>query len=350
MELRTKYGGTGVDPELIPAPPADDLETGQPAWLTSATRLQIDGWPQEPEVARQNQKRLGRRHRIVDLGNGVGLQLVQIPAGPFVMGDVDGAADEHPQVVVTIDQPFWIGSGEVSNEQFRQFDSNHRSGYYVKRHARGDDKGLSLDGPRQPVVRVAWQRAMDFCHWLSERTDLEFSLPTEAQWEYACRAGSDTPLFYGQLESDFSSWANVADQSFSRGLMDVRSKFHPAGVTQVTGGVPHLLLEGAKLSDARFSDGAVVTTPTASYQPNPWGLYDMHGNAAEWTRSSYTMSPCAEAVENSVLATSGRKTVRGGSFFDRPDRCRSSFRLSYPVWQRVFNVGFRVVAKEKPDG
>jgi formylglycine-generating enzyme required for sulfatase activity len=100
-------------------------------------------------------------------------------------------------------------------------------------------------------------------------------------------------------------------------------------VTQVTGGAPHLLLEGARLADTRFDDGHRVTSEVGSYRPNAWGLFDMHGNAAEWTLDAYDASD--------------RKTDRGGSFFDRPDRCRSSFPLAYPAWQRVFNVGFRVV-------
>jgi formylglycine-generating enzyme required for sulfatase activity len=100
------------------------------------------------------------------------------------------------------------------------------------------------------------------------------------------------------------------------------------GVTQATGGVPHLVLEGAKLADVRFDDHHRVSANVSSYRANAWGLYDMHGNAAEWTLSDYAQD---------------RKVVRGGSFFDRPARSRSSFRWGYPVWQQVFNVGFRIV-------
>jgi len=104
----------------------------------------------------------------------------------------------------------------------------------------------------------------------------------------------------------------------------------------LTGGVPHLLLEGAKLSDVRFDDGFRVTTEVGSFRANAWGLYDMHGNAAEWTLGRHI--------------DSGERHVRGGSFFDRPARCRSSSRLRYPEWQRVFNVGFRIVCEEMPSG
>jgi hypothetical protein len=140
-------------------------------------------------------------------------------------------------------------------------------------------------------------------------------------------------LNYGFIDDDFSTHANLADKTFSTGVMNAKGRMMPeGGVTQATGGVPHLLLEGAKLADTRFDDGTRVTAPVGSYKPNLWGLYDMHGNAAEWTLSEYD---------------NDRKVIRGGSFFDRPARGGSSFRLGYPAWRRVFNVGFRVVVVDE---
>jgi formylglycine-generating enzyme required for sulfatase activity len=213
---------------------------------------------------------------------------------------------------------------EISNEQYRRYDPGHDPRYYVRRHAASDDQGLPLNGPRQPVVRVSWDEAMAYCNWLSAQTGLRFSLPTDAQWEWACRAGSSTPLSFGGVDADFSPWANVADESFSRGLLKDGK--------QTTGGLDQLALEGAALSDTRFNDRAVVTAEIGSYRPNAWGLHDMHGNAAEWILSASRMS-------------ADRKAVRGGSFFDNPKHCRSDSRLDYPRWQRVFNVGFRVVCE-----
>ncbi|MBM4028531.1 MAG: hypothetical protein FJ280_24520 [Planctomycetes bacterium] len=276
-----------------------------------------------------------RSERTIDLGGGVTLRLVQIPAGQFVIGDAHGEPDERPLARVAIDQPFWMGAGEVTNEQFRRFDPRHDSRYYQKRHARSDDQGVPLDEPEQPVVRVSYEQAAAFCRWLSQRTGLRFTLPTEAQWEYACRAGTATPLHYGDLDTDFSSWANLGDLSFGDA--------EKGNYVGLTGGLEHVVLEGSALSDRRFDDGFVVTAPVGRFRPNAWGLHDMHGNAAEWTATTYrtygTDGTCG--LDSEPV----RKVVRGGSFFDRPARARSAFRLAYPPWQRVFNVGFRVVCE-----
>ena len=94
-------------------------------------------------------------------------------------------------------------------------------------------------------------------------------------------------------------------------------------------------------------DGALVTTYVGSYEPNAFGLHDVHGNAAEWTRSGYRPYPYRDDDGRNDEDPSARKAVRGGSWCDRPKRARSAFRLSYPGWQRVYNVGFRVVVEVK---
>ena len=334
MELRKLYGGPAEDPEAVLEASLERIVPVQPDVPTPPKPKRLEGWPLSTEDAAKLQESLGQTQRELDLGDGEKLTLVRVPAGEFLMGDVDGRPDEYPQRVVRIEEPFWIGQCEVTNAQFRRFDPTHDSRYYVKRRDRADGKGLSLNSDRQPAVRVSWNQANAFCRWLSRRTGTSVTLPTEEQWEYACRAGSGTPLHYGTVDDDFSAWGNMSDLSFSTGLMKAAGRMMPdGGVTQVTGGVPHLLLEGAKLADTRFDDGHRVTSEVGSYQPNAWGLLDMHGNAAEWTFDAY--------------GDSDRKTVRGGSFFDRPARCRSSFRLAYPAWQRVFNVGFRVVVVDE---
>ncbi len=328
MQLRKLYGGPPDDPEKVFEPPATQAGIVAARVISPPETLRAERGPLPLKNKHKQQSFSAPARRRIDLG-GVKLSLVCLPTGQFFMGDVDGEADEYPQRVVTMDKPIWIGECEVTNAQFRRFDPSHDSGYYSKRRDRADGKGLSLNGDEQPAVRVSFEQAMDFCHWLSKRCGLTVTLPTEQQWEYACRAGTGTPLNYGSVHDDFAPHANLADRTFSTGVMNAGGRMMPeGGVTQVTGGVPHLLLEGAKLADTRFDDGKRVTAPVGSYKPNSWGLFDMHGNAGEWTLSKYD---------------SDRYVVRGGSFFDRPARSRSSFRLGYPYWQRVFNVGFRIV-------
>lgn len=329
-ELWAKYGGPKDDPETIP--PARAVSTGPvaPHPMPTVKPIRISGWPVAGEHPPPG------RARSLDLGEGVSLDLCEIPAGAFVLGSVDGEPDEQPQRAV-VERPFWIGATEISNGQFLRFRPGHQSGYYMKRLPKPDVRGTPLDGPTQPVVRISAQDAEAFCAWLSTRTGLDVTLPTEVQWEYACRAGTGTSMHYGSASDDFSSFANLADRTFSRGVMKP-THVHPKTVTQSSGGVPHLVLEGAAAAITDVEDGFSVTAPVGSFQPNRWGLHDMHGNVAEWTRTVYqhpdpTRAPPAK----------GRLVVRGGSFFDPPTRARSAFRLAYRPWQKVFNVGFRVV-------
>jgi len=351
MALRRLCGGPPEDPEVVVPMPPVMIEKRSPVPRARAGQVAAVGWPFEFEEAQRRQRRDGLVQKSVDMGDGMVMKLVRIPAGEFVMGDPDGQGDEHAQARIVVLEPFWMGAYEVTNEQFRKFAPNHDSGYYAKRHGPlgsgaadyvgPDGKGLDLNGDRQPAVRVAWTDAAAFCQWLSELTGMAFTLPTESQWEYACRAGSATALFFGGVDADYSAFANLADRSFSVGLQ-------PGG-RQSTGGIAHLVLEGADLADRRFSDGSVVTSVAGRYAPNAWGLFDMHGNAAEWTLSDYRAYPYREDGRNDGRVDT-RKAVRGGSFFDRPARARSGVRMDYPAWQRVFNVGFRVAAPCEGEG
>ena len=347
LALRRVHGGPAEDPEAIPEISQTCVEPVLPEPLDDVER-------QAPKPARrpleteetQFRREAGQSfEKTIDLGEGVTMKLVRIPAGRFMMGDLNGSTDERPMTRISIDRDYWMGACEVTNAQYSRFDPDHNSGYFTKRFQGPDGPGLSLAGPEQPVVRVSWERALAFCRWLSRRTGMAFTLPTEAQWEYACRAGSRSALFYGEEDSDFSRWANVADKTLSV----------PPGTT---GGlesniVAHFgkgILESAVyggnvLCDIRFSDGMIATADVGSYLPNAWGLHDMHGNAAEWTRTTYQAYPYRADDGRDDLIESGKKVVRGGSWCDRPKRCRSAFRLRYPAWQRVHNVGFRIVAE-----
>jgi len=334
-ELAQLYGGPKENPETVPAIPRKPVEPIMPDPLPEPEPrlVRAAGWPFDAREARRRQRAGEDWQKEIELGDGLTLKLVRIPAGQFVMGQPDGEVDEYPVTRVRIRRDFWMSACEITNEQFRRFDPSHDSGLFTKRSQDVNGPGISLDGPAQPVLRVSWQRAVAFCQWLSRETGMRFRLPTEAQWEYACRAGSSSDLSYGDVQSDFSTHANVADHSISQ-------------LYTVTGGV--VVLQDIP-SNTRFDDKAVVTADVASYLPNAWGLYDMHGNAAEWTATTYRPYPYRDDGRNLPQAV-GRKVVRGGSFYDRPKRCRSAFRLSYPAWQRVHNVGFRVVSDVKERG
>ncbi len=354
-ELCRLYGGPEEDPEAVPEISRPSIQPIMPQPLSAQEReiSEVPGWPFDAEEARSAAADKAAREvfeRTIDLAGGVTMEFVWIPTGRFIMGDLNGEVDERPLARVSIRRDFWIGACEVTNEQYGRFDPAHDSGRFTKRYQGPDGPGLSLTGARQPVVRVSWERAMAFCRWLSQETGMKFTLPTEAQWEYACRAGSQTPLSYGDVDADFSAWANVADKALSvrpgstGGLESNINAHFGKGILEsaVYGGNPPVA------DEIRFDDGAIATANVGSYKPNAWGLYDMHGNVCEWTRTTYKPYPY-EADDpppaDNNPAEPGRKVVRGGSWCDRPKRCRSAFRLNYPRWRRVYNVGFRVVCE-----
>ena len=327
-ELRKLYAGIDEDPEAIPERGEWKIENGEwkmekggesgenPPASTAGSGPTLESPPSMLHSPISNLH--SPIARTVDLGNGVTLDLVLIPAGECVLGD----GKEAPLRRVRIAEPFWMGRCEVSNEQFARFDPTHDSHIEDKNAYQFGVHGYPVNQPRQPVVRVSYEQAQAFCRWLSERTGETFALPTEEQWEYACRAGTSTPFFYGDLDTDFSPFANLADAKLREFASDPYTVDTPLpNPTPYDDWIP---------KDPRFNDGGLVTMPIGSYRPNPWGLYDMHGNVWEWT----------------CTARGNRMIVRGGSWRDRPYRATASFWLSYPPYQRVFNVGFRVVGRK----
>lgn len=307
-----------------------------------ATNVTCPGWPFDAQEAGQRQQAAGASAQLqIDLGGGISLPLALIPAGQFVMGGVDGAADERPLSRVQIESPFWIGTCEITNAQFSQFDPKHDGRVESKNTYQFGIHGYPVNRPEQPVVRVTWNEATAYCQWLSKKTGRKFSLPTEAQWEYSCRAGTSTPMFYGQIAVDFSGFANMADAKLTEFASNPYTVDSPLkNPTKYDDWIP---------KDSRFNDGALLSVQPGKYRANSWGLFDMHGNVSEWTRTTYQSYPYDSADGRDELSTTGRKAVRGGSWRDRPQRCTSSFRLSYQPYQRVYNVGFRVVCDGSTD-
>ena len=332
-ELRSLYAGIDDDPEAYPPLPSPPVQPVRPEPLPPppVRTVSCSGWPFDAAEAGRRQTAAGGRTRILDLGGGVTLDFVRIPAGEFVMGDAAGHPDEQPPARVAIAKPFWMGACEVTNAQYTRFDPAHDSRFEHKGSWIFSEKhlGWRLNHPRQPVVRVSQAEAQRFCRWLSERMGLAVTLPTEAQWEYACRAGTDTPLTYGGLDTDFSPFANLADVTIRNLAYDTDGRYTADLVPR----------------DTRFDDRTLVTADVGSFKANPWSLHDMHGNVWEWTRTAYKPYPYVAGDGRNDPAEADRIVVRGGSWRDMPKRSRSAFRLNYPAWRRVFNVGFRVVVE-----
>jgi formylglycine-generating enzyme required for sulfatase activity len=346
-ELATLYGKPQVNPEIIPAVAHMVGEVGD-------VKSKVENLRSKPEDEESKVQGLKSKNRyesrsvqasntqaqvpksrspgtkpqvpdkLLQLGDGAVLKFIRVSGGRMQL--------ESDETVII--PSFWISQFEITNAQYLRFDPTHRSGHFAKRYPGTDGPGISMDDPNQPVIRVSWNEAMAFCDWLSGGTGLEFTLPTKTQWEFAGRAASEGAFWFADAAADFSGLENFADLSLSR---------HPPK----TGGLDssltaHLGTEFAGenvfasdiICDIRFDDGSVATAPVGSYSPNPWGLYDVLGNAAEWTRS----------IDGSRRFEPGeRRIVAGGSFHDRPERSRFGVAVSYPSWQRVHNVGFRVI-------
>ncbi|MGQ9769732.1 MAG: SUMF1/EgtB/PvdO family nonheme iron enzyme [Thermogutta sp.] len=323
-------GGPDLDPEDLPVVDPPEVTPVAPRAVTRQPQPvpKIEDFPLSPDEAAHRQRQKPWTMTLT-IAAGVDLELVRIPAGRFVMGDPSGEDDENPPCVVEIPEDFWMSAYEITNEQYRCFAPKHDSRFFTKRSVDTNGPGIAMNETQQPVVRVSWEEAMAFCRWLSQQTHLSFRLPTEGEWEYACRAGTGSAFSFGEQDRDFSPFANMADAAIDR-------------IYTTTGGV--VVLQPIP-ADTRWDDGAIATSPVGKYRPNSWNLFDMHGNAAEWTLSLYRPYPYRENDGRNDVHISGLRVVRGGSFYDRPKRCRSAFRLFYPQWQKVHNVGFRVVCQ-----
>jgi len=328
LELRKRYACDDYNPEAILNPYEKADEVVMPELLdrkpeTRSEKPLIEGYrPASMEL---------------DLGDDVVMKLAAIPAGEFSMGSNDETPVEQPVTRVKIQEGFMMGATEVTLEQYRQFDADHLNGVYDMHYKDQVKRGYYMNDMQFPVIRVSWRQAMAFCDWLSEKTGKKVALPTEAQWEWACRAGSETPLSYGDLDTDFSKHANLADLTVRQ--LAVR------GVNPKPMENPNPTVD-FELKDPRYSDGVLHLAEVGSFQANAWGLYDMHGNAAEWTRSQSRPYPYQDDDGRNSTKTGARRVVRGGSWHDRPFRSTSSFRLDYPEWQKVYHTGFRVIVTE----
>jgi len=241
------------------------------------------------------------------------------------MGQLDGMPDERQRKIVRIEKPFWMAETEITNGQYGIFDPDHDTRYLPEEGKDHIVPGYIANHPDQPVSRITFQEAEAFCQWLSEKTGKTVKLPTEAEWEWAARAGTATPFWYGDRDTDFSKYANLAGEEvrFTYTSWDGGSKVHYRRPFPANSIYP--------LRDSRFTDKWFCVDYVKQYEPNPWGLYDMIGNVWEWTY------PDLDRTEP------GKVVARGGSWKERPKVAGSSARVIYEPWQKVMNVGFRPI-------
>nr|MDJ0595885.1 SUMF1/EgtB/PvdO family nonheme iron enzyme [Pleurocapsa sp. MO_226.B13] len=249
------------------------------------------------------------RYFLEDLGNGITLDMVYIPGGTFMMGSPEGEGydSEKPQHEVSV-SPFFIGKYPVTQAQWKAIASLPKVERDLKPYPsnfKGDDR---------PVERVSWNDAVEFCQRLSKQTGKEYRLPTEAEWEYACRAGTTTPFHFGET---------------------------------ITGELANYRATETYASEPK-GEYREQTTPVGSFPPNAFGLYDMHGQVWEWCADPWHDNYNGAPDDGSAWTHGGnnnRSPLRGGSWVNIPDYCRSAFRVNDIRVRDVFyyDVGFRVV-------
>ena len=305
----------------------------------------------------QESKETGGKEQII---NSLGMKLALIPAGEFKMGSGESAEEtvaffnktyggdrlkadffkgDHPQHRVRITRPFYLGTCHVTRGQFRQFVAD--TAYKTDAEKGGRFKGAVGWDPdtkkvgfnekyswrnagfeqtdEHPVVNVSWNDAVAFCEWLSRKEGKTYRLPTEAEWEYACRAGTTTRYYSGDDPETLVKVGNVADATF-------KAKF-----------------QGAKYT-ITASDSYLFTAPVGLFQPNAFGLYDMHGNALQWCADRYGAEYYAVSpVDDPTGPDSGEShVVRGGSWITPSYSAGSAKRGGAKPGTRNDGTGFRV--------
>ena len=344
-ELTDKYAnGAGVDWKKEIADYADYLKKQGPitpvmpekAAPVKEKTLKVKGWPFGADRIKEMLAKEKETRKVVEIAPGVKVNFVRIPAGEFVMGSYRGEPDAYPTAKVKIDKAFWMAELETTNEQFNVVFPDHDSRFVDQQWKDHVVQGYPANKPEQPVIRVSYNDAMEFCRKLSEKTGLKITLPTEAQWEWACRAGSDQDFWYGDMHADFGKKDNLADKTT---LLFAVYGVDPQPMAKTN---PWYKYYTFLPKEESVDDGNLVQVGGKAYEANPFGLYSMHGNVAEWTRSDYVSYPYNEKTKE----TSEYKVARGGSYIDRPKYAASHTRKAYYPYQRVFNVGFRMIIED----
>ena len=344
-ELTDKYAnGMGVDWKKEIADYASYLKAQGPitpvmpekAAPVKVKNVKAKGWPFDKAAIKDMLAKETSNRKEVEIAPGVKINFVRIPAGEFVMGSYNGESDAYPTAKVKIDKPFWMGEMEITNQQFNAIYPDHDSRFVDQLWKDHVVQGYPANEPNQPVIRVNYNDAMDYCKQLSEKTGLNITLPTEAQWEWACRAGSDSDFWYGDMNTDFGKYENLADKTT---LLFAVSGVDPKPMSPNSYWYKYYTYLP---KEEGVDDGQLIQTGEKVYEANPFGLYNMHGNVSEWTRSDYVPYP----YNPKTKLTSDHKVVRGGSYIERPKFSTAYARKAYYPYQRVFNVGFRVIIED----
>ena len=344
-QLTDKYaGGAGVDWKKEIADYAAQLKNKgeikpvMPKKVSPVKEkvLKVKGWPFAPDRVKEMLADEEETVKVLEIAPGVQMTFVRIPAGEFVMGSYHGEPDTYPTTKVKIDKAFWMGELEVTNQQYNTIFPQHDSRYVDQQWKDHVVPGYPANKPEQPVIRVSYNDAMEYCKILSQKTGLNITLPTEAQWEWACRGGSDEDFWFGNLNADFGKKDNLADVT--------TNKFAVSGVDPqpMSPESPWYKYYTFLPKAANVDDGSLVQVGGKKYEANPFGLYCMHGNVAEWTRSDYVPYPYKENPKK----VSEYKVVRGGSYIERPKYSTAYSRKGFYPYQCVFNVGFRVIIED----
>lgn len=279
-------------------------------------------------------------------------EMVTIPAGAYDMGDVNGVGewDEIPVRRVTVPR-FAMATKEVTVAEFRRFVTatgygtgqscwTHEKGRTTERRNRTWRNPGFVQTPEDPVTCLNWEDAKAYISWLNRETRQTYRLPSEAEWEFAARAGAKTEYYWGDDIAEGCSFANVADQSVRR------------------------IITNAPL--ASCNDGYAYTSPVGTFRPNAFGLHDMLGNVFEWVEDCYLPRYDRAPSDGSAIGEwacqdprlQGRRATRGGSWFSRPIYVRLADRnlddhprtigLRTNVSNRAANVGFRLARDVTP--
>jgi formylglycine-generating enzyme required for sulfatase activity len=315
----------------------------------------IEGRPEDlvgPEVEQGNQV-------AVRVLSEFGIELVEINPGLFELGvsesELARAANYAPKVrlnnklhydgqhEVRISNSYFIGAYEISVEQFRKFVEStgyltdaETGGGLVKTNGKWNRRsGVNWRNPefaqsdQHPVVFITWNDASQYCQWLTAKAiqrslipnEWEFRLPTEAEWEFACRAGSESMYFFGDSPDELINFANFADNSMAYALRDD--------------------LELAKLA-SDVDDGYSFTSPIGTFQANGFGIFDIYGNVGEWVLDSYDAYP-ASPVQDPFKQRDIHHVIRGGSWRTPAMNCRSAARSGMTPSHPYGFLGFRIV-------